>query len=421
MGLLFTGALLVSVTSMRNTLDSGQDVDNRFGPAPVSIGSRNAGEHSSWTLDSVPQIDLDRGTLDSVPPAPVRCIHAISDVDDTLYALNLISNKWPLKHLETFTDHRFEEGTEYAGVRAFYRALREGNVEYCDVDESNDPSVKCDGQKVHIMSARQQVKGLAAKKLVDILGDDYDFENEATGDFSSGIHVRAYIGWRRIFKGEIWKRMKFAEVKAENFGRFLEKKKELLQAAPTNLLMFNGDNGQGDICAAQQMIKMAEEASLRMIITIHTVVDDSSKELVCDDKVGPGYSLAELIESKRLIRYHCYPYLAAQLAGGHTKYGVVMSASARDAVFAEALQPPVLGSVTGKDSKTFGMPQCIEHYKMDVTMKNLGVIDAWEEHPDAEYKRKKYTQWMDVEEYCKELESTLRSHGLLDSDEPYFA
>jgi len=267
--------------------------------------------------------------------------------------------------ITTYTDQRFKRYTEYAGVRAFYRAL------------AGKYTKSCDFRKVHVLSARNEMTDETTQKLTDILGGTpYDF-TEGSGDWTPGTDPHYYVrgayekdGDVHYVKGAIkafltrsgvLDREKFAEVKVGNFKGFLETK--ILSGTAQHphdkakdIIVWNGDNGQGDMCTAQQVMQFAEEKGLKMLAFIHKASEH--KEFKCNNLVTPKFDFDELVKQKKIIFYWTYPDLAVKLIRDDgTFYGQVFPQAAYDEVLAEAQDPPTDGA-GGSSVESFGIPQC---------------------------------------------------------------
>jgi len=211
-------------------------------------------------------------------------VQVLSDVDDTIKSpypqCTEISNceLKDLKHYFAGADVRLNDGEFYPGVAEFMLGLALGPGADCSLENSTTfvPA------KPMLLSARpNEVKALLGISQDNDLNLYFERVGRGEQQPSFGISVDSSM-YGTLF--DTTDHTEFGQTKARHFNT-------VSNEHPNTRFLFMGDNGQGDVCAAQSMLE-SDNGSRMVAVLIHQTQSDPEKILSeCQQPDGEDFTL----------------------------------------------------------------------------------------------------------------------------------
>jgi hypothetical protein len=204
-------------------------------------------------------------------------VQVLSDIDDTIVCPNPQGPTDP--HSYAGVDKRLEAKELYPGVAELLLGLALGNsTDYVPA-------------RPMMLSARPREAGVLSISQ----GSQLNLYMEEVGDRNSqsswGVNIDSSL-YGTLLDGTSFN--EFGETKAKSYNQVSSER-------PNTRFAFLGDNGQGDVCAAQSMF-MSENGDRLMAVFIHLTEDPSESITACEDPTTGEFTL-NLTESDS-VHYH---------------------------------------------------------------------------------------------------------------------
>lgn len=224
-------------------------------------------------------------------------LQVLSDVDDTIVCPNpgcekmsQCRSKADARHFLAGKDRRLESEEFYPGVAELMLGLARG-PRAGSGDKEDVPYVPA---KPMLLSAR-------ARELEVFVGIDQDSPINAYIEATGSAHSQP--SWGVDVDGSMYGTLtdgtsftEFGQTKARSYVSLSEER-------GTTRFGFLGDNGQGDVCAAQSMLEAADGKGERMeAVLIHLTQDPAKALTACQHPDGEDFTL-DLPEGDRVHYY----------------------------------------------------------------------------------------------------------------------
>ena len=221
-------------------------------------------------------------------------LQVLSDVDDTIACASPTTTcdfipactlEGTISHYLAGIDRRLEHKEMYPGVAELMLGLALGPK---------------DGNEGQYTPAKPMMLSARPREAQLVLAIDQDSElnvyAESAGDRLNytnwGVNTDSSM-YGTIFDGTSFK--EFGETKAKSYNSISTER-------PNTRFAFLGDNGQGDVCAAQSMLESTNGDRLEVVF-IHEVQDPKDAHTACEHPDGGGEFTLDLPESDN-VHYH---------------------------------------------------------------------------------------------------------------------